>query len=90
VRQLLDSSFAFDIWVPKGSHFIIADISGIEVKEKYFLDEKGNRRTKDYAFAFQLAHENRVICIPCSPFYDRQNTSDAQRYVRFAFCKSED
>jgi kynurenine--oxoglutarate transaminase/cysteine-S-conjugate beta-lyase/glutamine--phenylpyruvate transaminase/kynurenine aminotransferase len=75
VKQLANSNFDFDFWVPKGSHFILADISRIEVKEQYYLDENGNRRTKDYAFAYQLALENRVLCIPCSPFFDKANVS---------------
>ena len=53
------------------------------------MDSDGNKRTKDYAFAYQLAHENGVICIPCSPFYDKRNLADGERYVRFAFCKSD-
>jgi hypothetical protein len=56
VKQLLNSNFDFDLWVPKGSHFIIVDISHIEVKEKYKFDENGLKRTKDYSFAYQLAH----------------------------------
>lgn len=56
VKQLLASSFDFDVWVPKGSHFVLADISRIQVKEKYTVDSDGNKRTKDYAFAYQLAH----------------------------------
>ncbi len=90
VKQLLASSFDFDLWVPKGSHFVLADISRIEVKEKFKVDENGNKRSKDYAFAFQLARENGVICIPCSPFYDISNLAEGERYVRFAFCKSDE
>jgi len=57
------------LWIPKGGYFVLADISGVKVMEKYLFDEKGQRRTKDYAFAYQLANENRVVCIPMSPFY---------------------
>ena len=60
------------------------------MKEQYYVDEKGNRRTKDYAFAYQLAIENRVICIPCSPFYDKKNVAFGENLVRFTFCKGED
>ena len=41
--------------------------------EKYLYDEEGNKRTRDYAFAYQLAYENKVVCIPMSPFYDSKN-----------------
>lgn len=58
--------------------------------EKYLKDEHGNPRTKDYAFAYQLAYENKVVCIPCSPFYDKANEELGSKYVRFAFCKDEE
>jgi aspartate/methionine/tyrosine aminotransferase len=90
IHELLASKFDFDLWIPKGGYFIICDISKVDVMEKYFVDEHGNRRTKDYAFAYQLAYENRVVCIPCSPFYDKANEDLGSKYVRFAFCKDEE
>ena len=57
IRELLlKCKFELDFWVPKGGYFIMADISKVEVKEQYLRDEEGNPRTKDYAFAYQLAH----------------------------------
>ena len=76
-----------DIWVPKGSNFVIVDISRCEVKEKYLTDEKGNKRAKDYAFSLQLLYEEGVSVIPCSPFYDPDNTVDREKYIRVTFCK---
>jgi aspartate/methionine/tyrosine aminotransferase len=38
------------------------------------IDEHGHKRTKDYAFAYQLAHENKVVCIPVSPFYGPEDS----------------
>lgn len=75
------------MWIPKGGYFILCDISKVDVMEKYLIDEQGNRRTKDYAFAYQLAYEHKVVCIPCSPFYDKINEDLGSKYVRFAFCK---
>ena len=60
------------------------------MNEKYLVDENGHKRTKDYAFAYQLANENKVVCIPISPFYDAKDGHLGERYVRFAFCKEED
>lgn len=37
--QLIASKFDFDLWVPKGGYFILADISKVKVQEKYFIDE---------------------------------------------------
>jgi hypothetical protein len=28
---------------------------GVKVNDKYLVDEKGQKRTKDYVFAYQLA-----------------------------------
>lgn len=50
-------------------------------------DENGNKRTKDYAFCIQMAHEDKVVALPCSQFYDPQNVEEGEKYVRFAFCK---
>ena len=55
--ELIGSKFDFDLWIPKGGYFILADISRIKVEEKYMKDEDGNPRTRDYAFCYQLAHE---------------------------------
>lgn len=90
IKELLNCKFDFDLWIPKGGYFIMCDISKVEVMEKYYTDEQGNRRTKDYAFAYQLAYENRVVCIPCSTFYGQENQHLGARYVRFAFCKDEE
>jgi kynurenine--oxoglutarate transaminase/cysteine-S-conjugate beta-lyase/glutamine--phenylpyruvate transaminase/kynurenine aminotransferase len=69
IQELLKAKFDFDLWVPKGGYFVIVDISKVQVNPKYLIDEEGKPRTKDFAFAFQLAYENGVVCIPCSPFY---------------------
>ena len=87
IKELLKSPFEFELWIPKGGYFVLADISKVEVMEKYLYDENGKKRSKDYALAYQLANENKVVCIPCSPFYDTDNIHLGEKYVRFAFCK---
>ena len=37
-------------------------------------DENGNKRTKDWGFCYQLANEERVVAIPCSPFYSKEDS----------------
>lgn len=54
IKELLSTPFDIDIWIPKGGYFILADISRVPIQEKYLVDEQGNKRTKDYAFAYQL------------------------------------
>ena len=57
LEELIQSKFDFDLWIPKGGYFIMADITRVKVDEKYLVDEHGNKRTKDYAFCTQLAYE---------------------------------
>jgi hypothetical protein len=56
LEELINCKYDFDLWIPKGGNFVLADISRIEVMEKYKKDENGNVRTKDYAFCTQLAY----------------------------------
>lgn len=87
IRELLQSSLDINLWIPKGGYFVLADISRVPILEKYLTDEHGNKRSRDLAFAYQLAYENRVVCIPMSPFYGPEDSKLGERYVRFAFCK---
>ena len=87
VRELLGAPYDLKLWIPKGGYFVLADISAVKVNEKYLIDENGQKRSKDYAFAYQLAFENKVVCIPVSPFYSTKDTHLGEKYVRFAFCK---
>ena len=87
LEELLASKFDFDMWIPKGGYFVMADISKAEIQEKYMKDEQGNPRTKDYAFCIQMAYEEGVVAIPCSPFYSKEDSYLGEKYVRFAFCK---
>ncbi len=89
LQKLIESKYDFDLWIPKGGYFVLADISRIEVNPKYLKDTEGNPRTKDYAFAYELAYEKGVVAIPCSPFYDKEDYKEGERFVRFAFCKDE-
>jgi hypothetical protein len=55
LTKLINSSFDFDLWVPSGGNFIIADISRVDIKEKYTIDENGCKILEDLAFSRQLA-----------------------------------
>ena len=90
IDELLSSKFDFNLWIPKGGYFIVADISKAEIEEQYWKDEEGNTRTKDYAFCIQLAYKEGVVAIPCSPFYSKEDSHLGEKYVRFAFCKPEE
>lgn len=90
IEELISSKFDIDFWIPKGGSFILVDISRVKVDEKYMTDEHGNQRTKDWAFCHKLANEEKVVAIPCSPFYSEEDAYLGANYVRFAFCKEAD
>ena len=56
IKELLKTPYDFNLWIPKGGYFVLADISKVEVLEKYLADENGHKRTKDWAFAYQLVN----------------------------------
>ena len=67
------------------------DISRINVEEKYFLNERGEKvYSKDFAFCIKLIRENGVGAIPCSVFYSDEFKHLGNNLVRFAFCKTDE
>lgn len=65
----------FDIWIPSGAYYIMADISSLTD-----LD--------DVQFVEQLIRDYRVATVPGSSFYHLPELG--HRYIRFAFCKTLD
>jgi aspartate/methionine/tyrosine aminotransferase len=56
IDQLINSRFDLKMWIPKGGYFIMTDISSVQVKESYMVDDKTKeKRTRDMAFCVQLA-----------------------------------
>ena len=88
--------------LPQGSFFILTeyqhlrpDWNGFPHLEKLAIEQGKlliNPATvfyRDYNFARNLASENKVVSIPVSAFMGSQRVNaDIDRYIRFAFCKS--
>lgn len=36
--ELINCKYDFDLWIPKGGYFVVADISRIQVMDKYKKD----------------------------------------------------
>lgn len=85
--EMIASKYDIDLWIPRGGYFVLADISRLPVNPKYAKDNEGNVRPKDTSFCMELAYEEGIIAVPCSPFYEKADLVD--KYVRFAFCKDE-
>ncbi|TIB99286.1 Pkinase-domain-containing protein [Wallemia mellicola] len=58
---------------PSGSYFILADISKVDFPEDYPFPDYIKSRTRDFRFAWWLAHEFGVVTIPPSDFYGEEN-----------------
>ena len=88
----MESQYKFNgLWIPESGYFILADISGDSIEEKYFKsDAYGQAQTRDIAFVNQQAYQRKVISIPCSFFYQPHNLKEGENIVRYAFCKDEE
>ncbi|TIB01351.1 hypothetical protein E3P96_02399 [Wallemia ichthyophaga] len=75
---------------PAGSYFILADISKVNFPEDYPFPENIKTRTRDFRFAWWMAHEFGVVAIPPSDFYGLSNQHLGEQFIRFAFCKEAD
>jgi len=91
---LLDSLIAAGLKpiVPKGSYFIVADITNVEVPSDIengttAASQKDHR--KDYKVCRYLTSVVGVAALPMSAFYSEENVHIGQKYARFAFCKTE-
>jgi len=78
-RQLLYSTLVesgFIPYLPKGSYYIIADITNLTTKLK---------SSDDFDFSRKLIEKTRVATVPGFSFYSKKIRNTNQ--VRFAFCK---
>ena len=74
--------------VPQGSFFVLADISSID--ESLYVDTGcGEDIGKDWHFCRWMTKEIGVTAIPTTAFCRKESRPIYERYVRFAFCKTE-
>eukprot|EP00639_Heterosigma_akashiwo_P036874 CAMPEP_0194719326 /NCGR_PEP_ID=MMETSP0296-20130528/10796_1 /TAXON_ID=39354 /ORGANISM="Heterosigma akashiwo, Strain CCMP2393" /LENGTH=575 /DNA_ID=CAMNT_0039621023 /DNA_START=11 /DNA_END=1741 /DNA_ORIENTATION=+ len=76
----------------QGGFFMIGDISGVRVPERYLAQGTPAmpEMTRDWAFCRYLALEHGVVAIPTSGFYSKGNRHMGANFVRFAFCKKDE
>jgi aspartate/methionine/tyrosine aminotransferase len=88
-----NKNFDLNIWLPEGGYFVVADISTKNEESKYKLEGDENvdvNYSKDFNFVINTANEKKVVLIPCSPFYTRENATHGENFVRIAYCKKKD
>ncbi len=88
-----NKNFQSNFYFPKGGYFILADISDQNVptsSHRLEGDEEGEvSYSKDYNFLLNLAHDKKVVIIPCSVFYTDPNKKNGENFIRLAFCKQK-
>ncbi|KAF0853046.1 mitochondrial kynurenine-oxoglutarate transaminase [Andalucia godoyi] len=79
-------------FVPEGAYFVLADTSRVRFPEDDVVkryEAKGQKLSRDFAFAYWLMEEIGVAAIPPSIFYSPENKHLASNLVRFCFCKDD-
>jgi len=86
--HLLDSLIAVGLKpiVPKGSYFIVVDITDVELPES---ETNPTDRRRDFNVCRYLTSVVGVAALPMSAFYSEENSHIGQSFARFAFCKTD-
>jgi kynurenine--oxoglutarate transaminase/cysteine-S-conjugate beta-lyase/glutamine--phenylpyruvate transaminase len=74
--------------VPQGSFFVLADITAID--ESYYMDPAVTDVAKDWQFCRWLTKHIGVGAIPCTAFCRKTSWPQFEKYIRFAFCKTDE
>jgi len=75
--------------IPKGSYFVVADITDIHVPDSKDLIHHVIDHRHDFNVCRYLTSIVGVAALPMSAFYSEENSHIGQKYARFAFCKTE-
>lgn len=80
-------------YIPQGGLFVMGNIAHLNPKPKYILEGDDKEPdfkpyTKDYNWTVNLAMDQKVISIPCSPFFTKEHKHIGTNYIRMAFCKT--
>lgn len=94
-RALLASGLESCGMVPlrgDGGFFLMADTSALQMPGEYMRHSTlaAPTMTRDWALCRYMAMEAGVLAIPSAPFFSPPNRHLGSRFVRFAFCKSDD
>ncbi|KAF9942201.1 hypothetical protein BGZ65_007733 [Modicella reniformis] len=76
--------------IPEGSYFILVNMEKVQVPQDYVFPELLNSRAKDFKTCYWLTKEIGVCAIPPTEFYSKPNRELAEKFARFAFCKTNE
>ncbi|KAK9455866.1 pyridoxal phosphate-dependent transferase [Dipodascopsis uninucleata] len=76
---------------PEGGYFVLVNFSKVRIPENYsFPADVTVGRAKDFRMAYWLIKELGLVTIPPSEFYLPDHAHLADKYLRFAVCKTDD
>ncbi len=75
---------------PEGGYFVLANLSKVQLPEKYEWPDHVRCRPRDFKLSWFLIMELGVATIPPSEFYTEENAHVAEDWLRFAVCKNDD
>ncbi|KAK9466865.1 pyridoxal phosphate-dependent transferase [Lipomyces arxii] len=76
---------------PEGGYFVLVNFSKVKIPEGYvFPVDVTTNRAKDFQMAYWLIKELGVVTIPPTEFYLPEHAHLADKYLRFAICKTDD
>ncbi|KAK9248558.1 pyridoxal phosphate-dependent transferase [Lipomyces tetrasporus] len=76
---------------PEGGYFVLVNFSKVKIPEDYqFPEDVTVGRAKDFQMAYWLIKEIGVVTIPPTEFYLPEHAHLAEKYLRFAVCKTDD
>jgi len=90
LKKLAECGKGLKFWLPQGGYVVVCDISNQKINKQYSFEGENCEYTKDFQYLLQLAHENRVIGIPVSPFFIPEHAKNGENMIRFAFCKKKE
>ncbi|KAK9448488.1 pyridoxal phosphate-dependent transferase [Limtongia smithiae] len=79
---------------PEGGYFVLVNFNKVRIPADYVfpedIAEATSTRAKDFRMAYWLIRELGVVTIPPSEFYLPMHAHLADKYLRFAVCKTDD
>ncbi|KAK7202388.1 aminotransferase class I and II [Myxozyma melibiosi] len=76
---------------PDGGYFVLVNFSKLQIPEDYdFPEEILARGTRDFKMTYWLIREIGLVTIPPTEFYLPEHAHLAEKYLRFAVCKTDD
>ncbi|KAK9476979.1 pyridoxal phosphate-dependent transferase [Lipomyces japonicus] len=76
---------------PDGGYFVLVNFKNVQIPDDYpFPDDVVVGRARDFKVVYWLIRELGVVAIPPSEFYTPEHAHLADKYLRFAICKTDD